>query len=118
MISQCQWCHTTTRYDLSTVRNFTDSMRQCTDNGDMLLHLRKGRRRPTCRLYKNKPAGFTQQNHPESLHRAVTHNTDKHNHVSLQPKPPWTTVALSRPHALLFLKVMKRGGQSAAIRAD
>ena len=29
--------------------------------------LRKGRRRPTCRLYKNKPAGFTQQNHPESL---------------------------------------------------
>jgi len=79
---------------------------------------RKGRRRPTCPLYKNKPAGFTQQNHPESLHRAVTHNTDKHNHVSLQPKPPWTTVALSRPHALLFLKVMKRGGQSAAIRAD
>ena len=30
-----------------------------------VVHI-KGRRRPTCRLYKNRPAGFTQQNHPES----------------------------------------------------
>ena len=33
--------------------------------------LRKGRRRPTCRLYKNRPAGFTQQNHPESQNTCI-----------------------------------------------